>query len=90
MKIGIFLQKEFGNEKVRFDNYPQKSGIIDFPVLLSDQTVESSLQVSETLNHIPAIAVDYIFADRDIIDHAKKWLEKHKDEIIKPQEKEGL
>ncbi|MCP4134463.1 MAG: HD domain-containing protein [bacterium] len=77
--------QEFGEEKVRFDKYPGKKGSIDYPVLLSDGSVESSLQVSRALNHIPSVAVDYIFVDSDIMDTAKKWLEKHKDNIIKPQ-----
>ena len=81
---------KFGKDKIRFDTYTQKGGFIDFPVSLRDGTVVSSLSLSQTLAKIPIVAADYVFVDpsSDIMDHAKKWLNKNKTNIIEIGEEE--
>ena len=83
------LGAEFGAEKFRHDRYYQGSGATDFPVRLRDGQIVSSLAMSETLNRVPVVSIDYVFAERSIFDRAKKWLNQHRPEIIKPAEEEG-
>lgn len=80
----------YRRDGIRFDTYTQKGGFIDFPVLLRDGTVVSSLSLSQTLAKISVVAVDYVFVDpnSDIMDHAKKWLNKNKTNIIEIREEE--
>lgn len=83
------LKNQFGTEKFRHDRYAQKSGAPDFPVLLRDKQVVSSLSMSETLRHLPVVSVDYVFASRDKYDEAKKWLGTNHDNIVKPIQEES-
>jgi len=82
-KIYEALQKEFGYDKVRIDSYSQKEGSLDFPVLMKNGEVESSMILSQNLNNIPVVKVNFIFADSDIKDKAEKWIDDNKREIIK-------
>ncbi len=80
---------EFGADSFRRDSYRQKgTGGIDFPVLASDARVVSSLEMSKTLNHLPVVAVDFVFADPDIREEVKRWLGQGRNKIITPTEKE--
>jgi HD superfamily phosphohydrolase len=58
------LTEEFGSELFRHDRYPQKSGSPDFPVRTRDGEIVSSLAISETLNTVPVVSIDSVFADR--------------------------
>lgn len=82
--IAVFnaLKEEFGAEFFRHDRYPQKSGSPDFPVLLHDEQIVSSLSVSHALKNVPVVSLDYVFAERSIFDRASRWLKKHREEII--------
>ena len=82
------LQKEFGKEYFRHDFHQGENGTLDFPVLMHDDRIESSITVSDVLQDIPSISVDYIFADRSHSEKALTWLRAHRDEIIKPQPEE--
>jgi HD superfamily phosphohydrolase len=83
------LQDQFGPEHFRHDRYMQKSGAPDFPVRLRDEQIVSSLAMSETLNHLPVVSVDYVFADRNIFDAANGWRKANHDDIVKPTTEEG-
>jgi uncharacterized protein len=80
------LSAKFGAERFRNDRYHQESGAPDFPVRMHDGQVVSSLAISETLHKVPVVSVDYVFADRLIESEAGRWLNAHRDEIIRPQE----
>ena len=80
------LVEEFGADDIRRDCYQQRSGAPDFPVKLRDDKVVSSLAVSETLNQLPVVSVDYVYAERSRYDRAEKWLQKHREKVIQPQE----
>jgi HD superfamily phosphohydrolase len=82
------LANQFGEEHFRHDRYIQESGAPDFPVCLRDGQVVSSLAVSETLQHLPVVSVDYVFASRDVIDKAQNWLRNNHDNIVKPKKEE--
>lgn len=74
--------KKFGEEKVRKDRYKEKQNPLNFPVLTKDGRIVSSLALSPTLQHLPPIAVDYIFIDRDIEEEARNWLENNRSKIV--------
>ena len=65
-------KKHFGDDKVRSDQYGPKSETNDFPVLMDDGTIESSLKVSGVVVNLPAIDIGFIFVDPSIQDAAKK------------------
>jgi uncharacterized protein len=76
------IEKEFGKENVRIDIYPAKGGILDFPVQDRSGKIVSSLSVSQVLNRLPDVAVDYLFVNSGIKKDAKKWIDVNKDNII--------
>jgi hypothetical protein len=78
------VREQFGSEYVRSDDPPRKAASApDFPVLMRDGRVASSLQVSEVLNHLPATAIGFVFIHPEKADEARTWLEKHRDEVIR-------
>jgi hypothetical protein len=77
------LREEFDEDKLRFDHQKPKYGSNDFPVIRSDNgKVVSALSLSETLNHIPPVRAEFIFADPEISSDVTKWVEKNKRQII--------
>ncbi|BAF60748.1 phosphohydrolases [Pelotomaculum thermopropionicum SI] len=78
----------FGEDLVRGDFYKEKGGIPDFPVKTKDGRIVSSLVISDTLRNIPVVAVDYVFIREDLLKEAQEWLEKNREEIIRPGEEE--
>ena len=76
------IEKEFGKENVRIDIYSAKGGTLDFPVQDRNSKIVSSLSVSQVLNRLPDVAVDYLFVDSDIKEDAQKWIDVNKDNII--------
>ncbi len=83
------LSAEYGTDSFRRDRYQQRGGAPDFPVRLRDDSVESSLVVSGTLNKLPAVSVDYVFADRSLRKDAKEWLTGRREAIIRLADEEG-
>jgi hypothetical protein len=45
--------------------------------------------VSGTLNKLPAVSVDYVFADRSLRKDAKEWLTGRGEAIIRLADEEG-
>ncbi|MFX0204357.1 MAG: HD domain-containing protein [Candidatus Hodarchaeota archaeon] len=82
------VEDEFGTDKVRLDQPVKKSGAIDFPVLIRDESVLSSLSLSQVLRNLPIVSVGYVFADPEIRDQAEKWIIENKMDIITPREGE--
>ena len=80
------LGEEFGTDSIRHDYYRQRGGAPDFPVKLRNDDVVSSLAVSETLDRLPVVSVDYVFAERSRFADAKAWLQVQREEVIRPQE----
>ncbi|HQQ00755.1 MAG TPA: HD domain-containing protein [bacterium] len=78
------LCAEFGAEHFRHDRYTQESGAPDFPVRMRDGSIVSSLAISETLNKVPMVNIDYIFADRSVLPDAEKWLKRNRHSVIQP------
>jgi HD superfamily phosphohydrolase len=65
---------EFGDENVRSDHYGPKSETNNFPVLLEDGTVASSLNESGVIAQIPAIEIGLIFAPPETKDRARAFI----------------
>jgi len=82
------LGKEFEVDRFRHDRYFQKGGAPDFPVRMRDGRIVSSLAVSEVLNNVPVLSVDYVFAERSIFNEAERWLKENREKIIEPKKEE--
>jgi HD superfamily phosphohydrolase len=76
-------EKEFGRDNIRFDSYKKDGGAVDFPVLAMDNRISSSLALSDTLRHLPAVVVGSVFVDPEKLSEAKKWLKNKINDIIK-------
>lgn len=79
---------EFGKENFRRDRYYPQGGAPDFPVLLRDGRLASSLSISAVLKTLPILSVDFIFADRSIFFDADIWLRANRQRIIRNQEED--
>ena len=87
--IHLALGLEFSREDFRHDHYTQRGGALDFPVLMDDDRIMSSLALSSMLRQIPIISVDYVFVERSMEDVAKQWLEENLQSIIESFEGDG-
>lgn len=76
------VAKEFGEENTRYDSYKKGGGSPEFPILSMDGRINSSLSLSNTLRHLPAVAIDYVFIDSRLLKDAKKWLKSKINDII--------
>lgn len=57
-------------------------GTEDFPVLMRDGRVVSSVALSETLEKLPAIASEFVFVAPERQEEASRWIEGKRDEIL--------
>jgi HD superfamily phosphohydrolase len=80
--------EKFGEENVRRDSYIQKSDPVLFPVLHKDGRVVSANRISEIIQNLPIVAVDYVFINPEMLDQARSWLETNREEIIQPTKEE--
>ena len=78
------LRNVFGEQSVRYDGYVQRGGAPDFPVVGRDGRIDSSLKMSDALNHIPVVAVDYVFAEQSRLAEIRSWIKDNRDKIIGP------
>ena len=76
------LAAKFGPDHVRRDTYRPKASALEFPVLQSNNKVESSLNLSETLQRIPLATFDLVLCDRAILDEASDFLDHNREGII--------
>jgi len=74
---------QFGAESVHYYTKREENRAIDFPVW-SDGRIASSLGHSDTLNRIPALAVDFVFVAADKRKEAEQWLQESRHRIITP------
>ena len=74
--------KKFGAAFVRYDKYTPGTGGLEFPVLMNDQRIASSVSISETLQKIPAAKFEYVFIAPELDEDAKIWLESERESII--------
>jgi len=76
------LSDKFGKNNYRHDRYLQQDNLPDFPVLLRNGDVVSSLDKSEVLNSIPVVSVDFVFCKREKYEKSKKWLEHNRNQFL--------
>ncbi len=84
------LQGQFEPTCFRRDRYPQKAGAPNFPVLLHNGQVSSSLALSAVLQNLPLVSVDTIYASPHIRAVSEKWLNKHRGDLLRPSSEEDL
>jgi HD superfamily phosphohydrolase len=65
------LQK-YGEANVRRDQYVQKREPIIFPVLSGDNILDAT-KISEVLQHLPIVNIDYLFVRPDLVNEAIRW-----------------
>jgi HD superfamily phosphohydrolase len=85
-KVFEAAAEKFGKENVRYDEYNQEGGSLEFPVRTEDGPSVSSISVSKVLNDLPPASADYVFVARELLQDAKRWLKKAKGEVITPSE----
>jgi len=86
--ISEALKKEFGDKNVVSDEYEEKGGIPDFPVVDRNEEVASSQSISAVLTKIPQAVVGFVFINPDFKDEARKWLEENKLKILEKAKRE--
>ena len=64
----------FDSEMIYYDSYVQSSDPSSFPVLMSDQRIEDSIQVSLALRNLPLTRMKYIFAAPSIAQDVGRWI----------------
>ncbi|MDA8234684.1 MAG: hypothetical protein M0Z31_07810 [Clostridia bacterium] len=80
------LKERYGEGLVKFDTYKQKGSGPNFPVLVRDGRIISSLATSETLKNLPVVAIDFVFISPEYRQEAQKWLESNLESIIRVKE----
>ena len=81
--IWLGVIQEFGEYAARLDSYTSSVGPFDFPVLQSDGRITSSSFLSDLLSRIPNAAIDFVFADPDIRDEARKYVIERREDLLK-------
>jgi uncharacterized protein len=79
------LIEKFGANHMRRDLYRPRAAALDFPVLQSNGKVESSINLSETLQKIPSAAFDLVLCDRAILEEATRFLDANRQQLIEPK-----
>jgi hypothetical protein len=83
------LQNQFEPDLFRHDRYSQKGSAPNFPVKRRDDSIESSLTISSTLERVPVVITDFVFADRTIAKEAADWVQKNRQRVIQPTAEGG-
>lgn len=78
----------FGESSIKISSYKQKGSGIDFPVLMNDNRIVSSLEMSDALRNMPVVAIDHVFVSTERRKEAEKWLSENRDTIVALQEEE--
>ena len=81
--------REFGSANLRFDHYAPRGGSPDFPVLLSDNRVDSSVAASSVLLRVPVTVANFVFITSDLRDKARAWLDANRTSILKTKRKKN-
>ena len=76
------LCEEFGAVNVRHDRYQPGGGTPDFPIVLRNDEVVPSTEVSEALSNVPGVSVDSVFVEPTISGQAMDWLNVHRADVV--------
>lgn len=77
------LERQFGAEKLRYDSYAQSSNPNLFPVLMADNRIEESIELSSILKNMPLTNMNFIFAARDISEDVTSWIETNREMVLR-------
>ena len=77
------LCERFKARDFRHDRLHQGTVAHDFPVRRRDGKVVSSLSMSEILNDVPGVSIDFVFADPETVEKARVWLDRNRESVIK-------
>ena len=80
--IATALIERFGPDNVRQDRYVPGGSAFDFPVLMADRRLLSSLAVSDILQHLPTAAIDFVFVEPSLRDEARNWVADNRQRIL--------
>jgi HD superfamily phosphohydrolase len=72
------LNEEFCADTIYYDKYFQSTNSTVFPVLMPDERIETSTQVSEVIRNIPLTKVTYIFANSSAAERVTDWIAKNR------------
>jgi HD superfamily phosphohydrolase len=89
-KLFDLAQKEFDPKLIRHDYLPARIAAPDFPVKMYDNTIQSSLKISEVLRRLPGIEVDSLFCCKSIVKDAIRWRTQIKVEALDLTRQEGM
>lgn len=81
------LKKEFDGSTMYYDQYFQSTNSAVFPVLMPDDRIEVSTQVSEVIRNIPLTKVTYIFASPAIAENVTNWIARNRVTVLKGGQK---
>jgi hypothetical protein len=81
------LNSEFGGDNIHYDKYFQSTNSAVFPVLMPDERIEISTQVSEVIRNIPLTKVTYIFASPGLAENVTRWIAKNRIAVLKGGQK---
>ncbi len=76
----------FGKEHVRYDVAKDRARPIDFPVRMKDGRIASASALSMVLNVLPVALEEYVFIAPERKAEGSKWLEKNRQQLVKPVE----
>ncbi|MBA2226044.1 MAG: HD domain-containing protein [Gemmataceae bacterium] len=80
--VAAAAQEKFGPDNVRRDAYTQKRPATLFPVLHRDGQILDAGKLSEVLEHLPVVTVDFVYIRPDLRNEAKQWLRQNRGVII--------
>jgi HD superfamily phosphohydrolase len=86
--VYLAARERYGEERVRRDSRPPKNEGVDFPVLIQDGRVASSLELSQALQQLPAAAFDFVFVDASVTEDARDWLKADRTKVIQLKARE--
>lgn len=81
-KLYELAKKKFDPNLIRHDYIPPKAAAPDFPVKMYDNSIQSSLKVSQVLIGLPSIEVDSLFCCKSILRDALKWRDETRAEAL--------
>ena len=76
------LRSEFREHVFKRDSYRERHSPSGFPVRMSDGRILSSVGVSEILERLPLVAVDFVYTESCILEEATMWLRSRRSQIL--------
>lgn len=88
VKVRQATKEQYGSNRIRYSRRDDTGGEVDFPVLMDDGDITTSIAVSTVLRQLPVITKEFVYADKDIIIDAKRWLDENLDQLLEMESEE--